>query len=172
MKCKEHLTPGLGPYGGKCVVKDMNELTNSTHSKFLSCVRDVNSICEDPETTFEYRPIVVIIPTKNRPDKLQRALDSVIKQTYKPQLVVVVTDPANMGMDETLSVLSRFSDDLNIRHITNNRAENLSGAVNSGLDFIAKSDYDPGETYLAFLDDDDWWDRRYLENCIKFALEN
>jgi glycosyltransferase involved in cell wall biosynthesis len=153
------------------VVKDMNELTNSAHSKFLSCVRDVNSMCDDPETRFEYKPIVAIIPTKNRPDKLQRALDSMVEQTYQPKLTIVITDPGKKRTDETLDVLSRFSDDLKIKHITNNRTENLSGAVNSGLDFVAGSGYDMNNTYLAFLDDDDWWDRRYLENCMKYALE-
>jgi len=43
VKSKEHLRPGLGPYGGKCVPKDTRELINASHTTtLLSAVESVN----------------------------------------------------------------------------------------------------------------------------------
>jgi UDPglucose 6-dehydrogenase len=169
--CSEHLTPGLGPYGGKCVVKDTNELMNSQKSEFLAAVRKVNDNCGKKETVIRYNPVVVIIPTKNRPDKLPRALNSVANQTYRPELVIVVNDPGKEATEQTDKAVSQYADKLPICHIVNSHTENISGAINSGLELIGKSRLDLDNVYIALLDDDDWWERKYLENCVKFARE-
>jgi UDPglucose 6-dehydrogenase len=171
VQCSEHLTPGLGPYGGKCVVKDTNEMMNSEKSEFLAAVRRVNDKCTIKETATRYDPVVVIIPTKDRPAKLSRALKSVADQTYRPELVVVVNDPVKEATEQTATVVSEYADRLPIRRIVNGHAENVSGAINSGLEFIANSMWDPENVFVALLDDDDWWERKYLENCAKYARE-
>lgn len=168
--CSEHLTPGMGPYGGKCVLKDMNELTNSTHSDFLSSVREVNNRCTTPETMNKFNPVVAIIPTINRPMKLQRALSSIADQTYKPELVVVVNDPEDETTASTEIIVQQYSHKLRIIHLVNNHSKNISGAINTGIEYIRPRFY-INDCYVALLDDDDWWDRKYLENCIKFARE-
>jgi UDPglucose 6-dehydrogenase len=168
--CSEHLTPGLGPYGGKCVLKDMNELTNSTHSDFLASVRKVNDSCTMHETINRFRPVIVIIPTLNRPLKLQRALSSIVNQTYRPKLVVVVNDPEEKVTATTGRIVQKFSQELPIKHLVNDHSKNISGAINAGLEYI-RSKFDIDDCFIALLDDDDWWDRKYLENCIKFAQE-
>ncbi len=171
VQCSSHLTPGLGPYGGKCVVKDMNELTNSTNSEFLSAVRTVNDRCEVKETTISYPPVAVIIPTMNRPDKLRQALNSIASQTYAPMLVIVVNDPGAEATEMTGKIVSEFAGKLPVRQVVNSRAANVSGAINTGLKVICDSGWDLNELFIALLDDDDWWDRKYLENCVKFACE-
>lgn len=168
--CSEHLTPGLGPYGGKCVLKDMNELTNSTKSEFLASVRNVNDRCTTQESINKFKPVIVIIPTKNRPKKLLRALTSIVNQTYKPQLVIVINDPENDATTTTRIITLRFSNELSIQQLVNNRSKNISGAINAGLEY-AKSKINLNDCFIALLDDDDWWDRKYLENCVKFAQE-
>ena len=48
VKSKEHLRPGLGPYGGKCVPKDTRELINASHTTtLLSAVESVNENAKD-----------------------------------------------------------------------------------------------------------------------------
>lgn len=168
--CSEHLTPGLGPYGGKCVLKDMNELTNSTKSDFFNSVRNVNDKCTTPETVNKYKPVIVIIPTKNRPKKLERALSSIANQTYHPELVIVINDPESDATAKTRIVTLKFSHELPILHLVNNRSKNISGAINTGLEY-ARSILDPDNCFIALLDDDDWWDRKYLENSVKFSQE-
>lgn len=171
VQCSAHLTPRLGPYGGKCVVKDTNELVNSTNSEFLAAVKAVNDRCEAKETTISYPSIAVIIPTLNRPDKLRRALKSIVAQTYAPSQVIVVNDPDAEATEMTGKIVAEFSDQLPVRQVVNCRAVNVSGAINTGLEVISGSGWDLNELFVAFLDDDDWWDRKYLENCVKFACE-
>jgi len=168
--CSEHLTPGMGPYGGKCVLKDMNELTNSTHSDFLTSVRMVNDRCITPETINSFNPVIAIIPTINRPMTLRRALSSIANQTYMPELVIVVNDTGNEATEAADKIVQEFSLKLPIKHLVNNHSKNISGAINTGLEYV-KSRSDIGDCYIALLDDDDWWDRKYLENCVKFAQE-
>ncbi|BAI61021.1 hypothetical protein MCP_0949 [Methanocella paludicola SANAE] len=168
--CSEHLTPGLGPYGGKCVLKDMSELTNSTKSDFLISVRNVNDRCKTPETINKFQPVIVIIPTKNRPLKLERALSSIIEQTYHPELVIVINDPVSDATATTRIVTSKFTRDLPVIQLVNNRSRNISGAINTGLEYVQYR-FDIKNSFVALLDDDDWWDKKYLENCVKFAHE-
>lgn len=170
VKSKEHLTPGLGPYGGKCVPKDTDELRTVSGSEFFNAVHSVNSMCDIPESTQVVPPIAVIIPTLCRVETLKRTLISVGNQTLKPSIVIVVADSSNEKHTKVMDLL----DSLNKPEATlvlNNRAQNISGAINSGLDFLVNARLDLEHLYIAFLDDDDWWDRKYLENCIKFAME-
>jgi|GEM_PF-4572242 len=45
VKSQEHLRPGLGPYGGKCVPKDTRELINASHNTILlKAAESVNDI--------------------------------------------------------------------------------------------------------------------------------
>ena len=49
VKSREHLRPGLGPYGGKCVPKDTRELINASHATTL--LRAVESVNENAKNT-------------------------------------------------------------------------------------------------------------------------
>ena len=49
--------------------------------------------------------ISVVIPTLNRINTLQRALDSVINQTYKPAEIIVVDNGSSDGTLKFLSCL-------------------------------------------------------------------
>ena len=65
----------------------------------------------------------------------------------------------------------RYTQSLSSRiHTTiNRRTKSLSGAVNHAVDQIIINrhewDIDPESTWLALLDDDDWWGPTYLEDC-------
>lgn len=168
-----HLCPGLGSYDGKCVPKDTRELiVSASNSVLLNAVDKVkSSYPQKIHTTDEAPKVSVIIPTKNRPGKLKIALASIQEQTQKPDFVLVVSDCNNRYHDETKNVILDFADSLKIKFIQNNRTKNLSGAINCGFSYLITHDFIPENTFIALLDDDDWWDRKYLENCIKFALE-
>lgn len=166
----EHLTPGMGPYGGKCVPKDMNELINASGSQLLQAVRKVNEMMTAPEQVYSYEDIVVMIPTLHRAASLERALASVANQTYRPKSVLVIGDDGRDGLDEVKRIIDQFVGTVRISYLSNGGTNNLSGAINTGLGYLT-SHCNMSQTYLALLDDDDWWDRRYLENCMKFALE-
>ena len=94
--------------------------------------------------------ISVVIRTLNRINTLQRALDSVINQTYKPAEIIVVD---NGSSDGTLKFLREQYPKITI--LTENKI-GVSSARNKG---IKKSI----NQWIALLDSDDAWHPRKLE---------
>ena len=94
--------------------------------------------------------ISVVIPTLNRINTLERALDSVINQTYKPAEIIVVD---NGSSDGTLKFLREQYPKITI--LTENKI-GVSSARNKG---IKKSI----NQWIALLDSDDAWHPRKLE---------
>ena len=110
--------------------------------------------------------IVVVIPTNHRPEEFLRAIDSVSSQTRMPDHVIVVHEEG----DSYAMALEG-----NGYHITENRrTKSLSGAINHALDEVVVNRHDwgidPLHTWLALLDDDDWWSPEYLEKCASLAV--
>ena len=103
--------------------------------------------------------ISVVIPTFNRAHVLERAIDSVLGQTYQNIEVIVVDDAST---DETLVVLEKYWEQVKIIHTRNN---GVSAARNKGLKHCK------GE-WVAFLDSDDEWLPQRLEKQIEFIQSN
>lgn len=101
--------------------------------------------------------ISVIIPAYNRAHTLQRAIDSVLSQTYQCFELIVVDD---CSQDDTPLLLNRIKDPrLNsIRHAINSGA---AAARNTGIKAATGK-------YIAFLDSDDEWLPQKLEEQIQF----
>ena len=103
-------------------------------------------------------PLVsIIIPTFNRANRLKRALVSVFAQTFTDYEVLIMDDGST---DNTLEVVNSFNDD----RIRYDWAENFGGPGaprNRGLS-LARGEY------IAFLDSDDWWLPKKLEESIKY----
>lgn len=103
--------------------------------------------------------VSVIIPTCNRAHFLQEAVESVLNQTFHDFELIVVDDGST---DCTPYVLRKWED--RIRWV---RQENsgVSRARNVGIR-AARS------RYLSFLDSDDLWLRKKLENQVAFLDAN
>jgi glycosyltransferase involved in cell wall biosynthesis len=103
--------------------------------------------------------VSVVIPTRGRPELVERAVRSVLAQGFEEFEIVVVID----GPDrETGEALRQFRDErLHVVHL----AENVGGseARNVGVRFAR------GE-WIAFLDDDDEWFRDKLEKQWKLGI--
>lgn len=172
VKSTEHLNPCLGPYSGKCVPKDTCELIEAAHNPLLlNAVEDVNKKVKAVRSPNVEPKIIVIIPTKNRPEKFKRALHSVREQTLLPNEVIVVYEEEDPSKEMVLDIVDDFQNVLNITFLTNINAKNLSGAANTALNHILDKSTHPDNIYISFLDDDDWWDRRYLQNNLCYAIE-
>lgn len=85
----------------------------------------------------------VIIPTFNRPEKLKRAINSVLAQTFKDFEIIVVND----GGKDVSDIIKSFSSPI-IRYFSHNKNFGIAKARNTG---IANSN----GNYIALLDDDD-----------------
>ena len=103
-------------------------------------------------------PLVsIIIPTYNRAEDLKRALQSVFDQTFTDWEVVVVD---NHSIDNTDSLIESFNDP-KIRLFKIHNEGVIAASRNLGLKHAV------GE-YIAFLDSDDWWLPKKLEESIKY----
>lgn len=102
-------------------------------------------------------PLVsVIIRTYNRAHKIQRALDSVLSQTFDDWELVIVD---NNSVDDTDRVLHPFlGQQVRLFKINNNGI--ISASLNLGLS-VARG------KYVAILDSDDWWEPRKLELSVR-----
>ncbi|WP_236639640.1 glycosyltransferase family 2 protein [Salinigranum halophilum] len=104
-------------------------------------------------------PLVsVVVPTYGRPEYLLEALESILEQTYEPIELVVVDDHSPESVSEHLEKHSFDPDDRFecIRH-----EENLGGnaARNTGI-------RNTNGEYVAFLDDDDFWNPKKIERQV------
>ena len=107
-------------------------------------------------------PLVsVIIPTKNRPHLVARAVHSALTQSlHKIEVIVVVDGPD----DTTLQVLNQINDP-RLKVCTLSRHLGVSGARNVGI-------HEARSQWIAFLDDDDEWLPRKLEIQLQTALQS
>lgn len=90
--------------------------------------------------------VSIVVPTYNREHVIERALRSILKQTYSAYEVIVVDDGSR---DQTESVVSGLQDS-RIRYIALDKNQGVAHARNVGIQ-AAKYDY------IAFLDSDDEW---------------
>ena len=102
-------------------------------------------------------PLVsVIIPTYKRAVLVQRAIDSVRRQTYRNVEILVVDDESP---DDTESVVKAIPD-TRIKYIRHEKNKGLPAVRNTGIR-AAKGEL------IAFLDDDDEWREDKLEKQIR-----
>lgn len=90
--------------------------------------------------------VSVVLPTYNRADVLERAIESVLAQSYSDFELVVVDDGST---DDTAAVVEAF-DDARVTLVEHADNEGANAARNTGIDESA------GE-YVAFQDSDDEW---------------
>ena len=102
--------------------------------------------------------ISAIIPAYNRPDRTQRAIDSVAEQSHTPIELVVVDDGSEPPLRGELSIPDEPFREVVFKRHEKNRGGNV--ARNTGIEHAS------GE-YLAFLDSDDEWDHRKIRRQVK-----
>lgn len=108
-------------------------------------------------------PLVsVVMPTYRRDDTLQRAIESVLGQTYQNLELIVVNDN---GDDEHFTpavreIVGSFAEnDSRVRLLEPPVHKNGAYARNRGVEVSS------GEL-IAFLDDDDWWEPEKIERQV------
>jgi len=103
------------------------------------------------------RLVSVVIPAYNGQRIIERAIDSVLQQTYKIREIIVVDDGST---DMTRDVLRRYRSEITVieqQNLGTMAARNTGARQSSG-------------SYITFLDQDDWWVPQKLEIQIR-ALE-
>ena len=104
--------------------------------------------------------VSVIIPTYNRSQKVARAIQSVLDQSFGDLEIIVVDDGST---DDTYQCLDRLRSSITyIRQLVN---RGVSAARNRGI----KSSLAP---WIAFLDSDDYWLKDKLQVQMEFLHRN
>ena len=112
--------------------------------------------------------VLVIISVTRKELLLRVALPSVLMQTKLPDNVYLVSDTEDDILVSEAKELS--SGRVPMKFLLNQREKNVSGAMNTALSEILADGYDPHTTFVATLDDDDWWEKDYLEACYNTAI--
>ncbi len=109
-------------------------------------------------------PLVsVVIPTYGRSHLLERAIDSVLDQTYDNIEIIVVDDNDSNSVHrvDTEKVLQKYLNNNQIIYLKHEKNSGGSVARNTGIKASS------GE-YVALLDDDDEWFPEKLEKQISY----
>jgi glycosyltransferase involved in cell wall biosynthesis len=97
----------------------------------------------------------VLVPTRNRVDMLERAISSVMAQTFQDFELIVVDDGSG---DDTQRYLNQL-DDARIRVLRHEAAKGAAAARNAGIKIASGK-------YISFLDDDDECLPPFLERAL------
>lgn len=111
--------------------------------------------------------VSIVIPTYKRSDFIQRAIDSILNQTYKDYEIIVVDDnePNTTYRQELEKKMEKYRDNSEIIYIQHEKNKNGAAARNTGIN-LAKGDY------ITFLDDDDYFLPNRLEIMTKALDKN
>ena len=121
----------------------------------------MNSKPELKNSSTKIVSVSVIIPCYNCSDTIDRALDSVVKQSFKPLEIILVNDASNDGTLSKLLDLQNQFDKKWVKVISLTINYGPATARNEGWKIASGK-------YIAFLDADDAWHPKKIE--IQYTL--
>ncbi|WP_052131499.1 glycosyltransferase family 2 protein [Planococcus sp. CAU13] len=114
-----------------------------------------------------FNKVSIIIPTYKRSNLLERAIESVLNQTYSNIEVVVVDDniPDSQHRAETEIKMKKYSTDYRVIYVKNNKSLGGAFARNVGIK-------NANGKFITFLDDDDIYLPHKVGKQLRFMLQN
>lgn len=109
--------------------------------------------------------VSIVITTYKTNESLDKAIKSVLDQTY-PYIEVIIVDDNNSGSEgnrKAQEIVGRYSSN-KIKYIEHGTNRNASAARNTG--FLQSKGY-----YIGFLDDDDYYYPNKVEEQVRFINE-
>jgi glycosyltransferase involved in cell wall biosynthesis len=112
------------------------------------------------------KKLLVVLPVYNREKYVERAINSILNQTYKNFDLVIVDD---CSTDKTLSIVKKYEEDPRVTIISNTLNAGCFYSKNTGIKFMESGLYDVFTTH----DSDDFSDSTRFEKIMKlFDKEN
>ena len=105
--------------------------------------------------------ISVIMLTYNREALVPRAIESILKQTYRAFEYIIVD---NGSADRSGQIADEYAARDNRIRVIHRQRGNIGAGRNTGLD-AAKGEY------ITFIDDDDWAEPDFLEFLLNLLEE-
>lgn len=107
--------------------------------------------------------ISCVIATHNRDSFLKEAVKSAIEQSYSPKEIIIVNNLPNKHTSKTVKTLTKTTS-IPIKYIEHSMRGKGSISKNLGASKCKSK-------YLAFLDDDDIWEKNYLREMTNFITK-
>ncbi len=109
--------------------------------------------------------VSVIMPTYNRADIIERAIDSVLSQTFTNYELIIIDDGSKDSTEELIT--TKYTAQINSGKIKYIKQKNggVSSARNKGLSEARGS-------IIAYLDSDNYWLDTYLEKMVSSLVDN
>ena len=117
-----------------------------------------------PVNVKSYPLVTIGLPTYNRPEGLQKALDWMVLQTY-PNLEIFISDNHSTN-PEVQQITSAFA--AGDKRITVFRQQENIGLENN-FNFLYKNSTAP---YFIWMSDDDYFEANYIQECVGFLEEH
>ena len=110
--------------------------------------------------------IGIILPTYNRKELLNRAIDSILMQTYKTWFICIVDDGSKDG---TVEFLHKYLDHPKIHFIAQKSNQGVNAARNAALQYLMVQQQCD---FVTLLDDDDYFNPNTLEVACNIITQN
>ncbi len=108
--------------------------------------------------------VSILLPTYNGSNRISKAINSVLSQTYKNIELIVIDDGSTDSTQNIVEDLAKT--DERIKYIKNSKNLGLQKTLNKGLSLSTGS-------LIARIDDDDFWnDQKKLDSQVKFFEKN
>lgn len=105
------------------------------------------------------KTVSVIVPAYNAEQTIEKCIDGILNQTYKPTEIIIIDDGST---DSTSEILSRYEkENMNVIVLHQSNA-GVSSARNAGLKRTSSD-------YIVFIDCDDVVEERYIETLLFFS---
>lgn len=111
--------------------------------------------------------VSIVITTYKGASCIDRAIESLLNQTYKDIEIIVVDDnnPDSLERAETQNIVEKYFRNNNLKYIKHEKNSNGAVARNSGIKVAT------GE-FIGFLDDDDYYYDTKIEKCVENLNKN
>ena len=105
--------------------------------------------------------IAILVATKNRPDKLNKLLESLTPSAHNINQIVIISSGQNISQ-----VVADFKDSLNIKHLHSKVSGQITQKI-EGIKYI-----DERNSWVLFLDDDITISKEAIDTLINKYLKN
>ena len=105
------------------------------------------------------KTVSVIVPAYNAEKTIERCIDSLVKQTFKPAEIIIIDDGST---DHTGIILDQYADKYNFIKVIHQINSGVSAARNRGIDEAASQ-------FLLFVDSDDEVGEQFVDTLMKYS---
>lgn len=107
--------------------------------------------------------VSIIVPVYNAEKYLDKCINSVLNQTYKNIELILIDD---VSSDNSFNKCNEYAKkDDRVKAVKNEKNLGQAGTRNKGLDLCTGD-------YICFLDNDDWYDKLFIETIYNNLINN